>query len=148
MKLSEIQTPTIEQIIAKFRAENAEDIEYGNERDNCGFVASSFSQFAKTNGLNVPRIHGVFELDGPEFDIKNFKSDEIREMQDEGYDIYSQEDRESYASNHNLLDELSVVNHYWNQYNGSNIDFSGKAQFIDSGLASDLDSWRYKPHTK
>jgi len=147
MKITEVmekQRPSIEEVIQKFKTEEVEDIEYGNIRDNCGFVAASFSKFAEKFGLDVPRIHGRFELDGPEFDVKNFKSSELQEMEELGYNSYDVEDRECYAEQHDLLDELTNVNHYWNSYNGKIIDFSGQAQFIESGLASDLNSWRYK----
>lgn len=64
-------------------------------------------------------------------------------MKNNGVNIFSEKERISYAVTHDLLNELSMVPHYWNEYNRRIIDFSGKAQFLDTGLANDLSRNRY-----
>lgn len=136
---------SIDYVIKKFEKEHPDDIECGKERGNCGLVASDFSRFAKKFGLDVSRIFGTFTLDGPETDLEAFTKYEIGEMEEEGLNPYDDDDRISFIVNHGLGDEFSKVPHYWNLYNGRIIDFSGYAQFVETGLADDTDAWRYEP---
>ena len=134
---------SIQELVEQFKREEPEEIEYGNERDNCGTVAAAFSQYAVNHGFDVERVMGEFQFDKPDTDVKSFKKHERWEMEDEGLDFYSEEDRLAYIQSHGFEDAFSKGLHYWNEYRGEIIDLSGEAQFVASGLAADLNPNRY-----
>ena len=112
-------------------------------RDNCGVVATEFSDFAKELGLEVYKDMGWFVVDNPTLNKQDFIKAELEQMQEEGLDPDSEEDRTEFANKHSLLNELQKVPHVWNVYDGQIIDFSGKHQFVETGMAADLDKGRY-----
>lgn len=138
-------TTDIQNLIEKFKNEHPEEIDYGAIRGNCGVVASAFVSFCQKYGKKVYRVFGEFVLDNPQTDIRAFNNYELTEIEDEGLDPYSEGDRLIYIEEHNLENDFAKVPHYWNLFQNKIIDLSGEAQFVDTGLASDLSADRYIP---
>ena len=109
----------IDQVIQAYRNQYQDEIDAGCERGNCGFPATGFEQFASNNGFAmIERVQGYFMVDIPDPD--NLKPGE------------------------ELGDPRSKkIPHQWNEYRGQIIDFTGQAQFVDTGLASDTNDHRY-----
>lgn len=136
MKLNELFNGDINSIIQSFKVEHPEAIEAGCVRDQCGFTALEFENFAADRGFGmVERVQGYFKVDNPDFD--NFTPKELKQLKQSGMTP------EEFMLKNNLEDELKKIPHQWNEYRGQIIDFTGKAQFVDTGLASDLNSSRY-----
>lgn len=133
----------INDLIKEFKVQNKDSIEYSKKRGNCGVVAGDFYLFAQKYDFDVERINGYFITDEPVFDKKDFTDEEKKDMIKQGYNFNSKKERKQYANNNNLLDELKKIPHYWNEYKCNIIDFSGKCQFVNSGLSSDTNPWRY-----
>jgi hypothetical protein len=145
MHINEIITEEsgIDSIISKFKLNHPDSIEYGCIRDNCGVVASDFVTFAEKYGFNVSRVGGYFLVDNPSYAKKDFTPEELNKMRQGGYNPNSKKDRKQFAKENNLNDELKRIPHYWNEYQGNIIDFSAKAQFVDTGMAADANQSRY-----
>ena len=134
---------TFLEVVELFQDQHADKIKRGCKRGECAIPASYFSRFAREHGYTARRIDGFFKVDYPEFDEMDFHTDELDQMEEEGLDSSSKEDRVKFASKHNMIEELMMVPHQWNEHKGKIIDFTAKAQFIDTGLASDAKRKRY-----
>jgi len=139
MKISEILLENnIQSIIDAFKRAHPEAIEAGCVRDQCGFTALEFENFASENGYGmVERVQGYFETDKPDFD--NFTPKEELALHQSGLTP------EQFMKKHHLENELRKVPHQWNEYRGQIIDFTGYAQFVKTGLAADTNPKRYNP---
>lgn len=146
MKLHELfeSARSIEDVIKLFRREHADIIQQGCQRDNCGLPAREFEQFAADQGYPmVERVQGKFRIDQPETDLDAFTDREQKLMVKQGFDPKSKADRIQFAEKNGLMDSLYFIPHQWNEYRDEIIDFTGKAQFVNTGLAADTDKSRY-----
>lgn len=144
MRLFELKKKiSFKKVIELFQQEEAEAIECGKERDTCEVTARSLNWFAARYGYKVSSVCGSFRVDKPSFDKLDFHEREILQMQKEGFDSNKKLDRISFAKKHNMLDDLKLIPHCWNVYNGQIIDFTAQSQFVDSGLAADTNVSRY-----
>jgi hypothetical protein len=146
MKLHELieRAGSIESVIDLFRQNYADLIQQGCERNKCGLPAREFENFAADHGFPmVERVQGKFRVDTPETDIDAFSDREKKLMIKQGFDLKSEADRIRFAEKNGLMNDLKIIPHQWNEYRDEIIDFTGKAQFVDTGLASDTDRSRY-----
>ena len=134
---------SVEELLNQFKKEYKDSITYGCIRDNCGIPAIDLEMYANKFGFHIPRVYGKFKVDSPQLSKKDFTPDELKQMKDQKYNPNNINDRYLYAKENNLLDELKYIPHYWNEFNGQIIDFTGYTQFVKTGLASDLDTSRY-----
>ena len=91
----------------------------------------------------MERVQGTFEVDNLEMDLLDFHDKEIVAMKKQGYNPNLENDRRQFATKNNLLDELKLIPHQWNEYKGEIIDLTGYAQFVETGLSSDTNKSRY-----
>ena len=113
----------INDVIKAYKNQFQDEIDLGCRRDGCGIPATGFEQFAADNGFGmVERVQGFFTVDKP--DPENLKP---------GEDINDPE----------VQEKSKVIPHQWNEYKDQIIDLTGYAQFVETGLASDLNSERY-----
>lgn len=133
----------MKSLIETFRQTHATTIAYGCERNNCGYPVKAFTKYAKDRGYQVKQVYGDFKVDNPEYHIEDFTEIERVNMVIQGLDPRVEADRVKYAIKNNLVDELKLVPHYWNEINGQIVDFTAEAQFVKTGLASDTDRSRY-----
>lgn len=133
----------IESVVNKFKQSNAKVIKQGCVRDYCELPADALVAFGKKHGYDIDKIYGDFIIDEPEYDFDNLKPEEKSSMKMQYMDPRNPEHIKKYAERNGLVDEFKKVPHYWNEYNGQIIDLTGKAQFVDTGLASDLNTKRY-----
>lgn len=143
MRLSEITSKPIANVIAQFKQEHAEDIELGCERDYCSEPVALLTWFAAKHGLKVEKVYGAFKVDKLLFDKADFHDAELAQMKAERFNPNKKTDRIKFAQKHNMIDSLKLIPHYWNEYNGKIIDLTAQAQFVDSGLAADISNSRY-----
>ena len=143
MRINEVTGNSIENVIAQFKQEHAEDIELGCERDYCSEPVALLTWFAAKHGLKVEKVYGAFKVDKLLFDKADFHDAELAQMKAEGLNPNKKTDRIKFAQKHNMLDSLRLVPHYWSTHNGQIIDFTAQTQFVDSGLAADTSNSRY-----
>ena len=125
MKIKELVEShrSVDELIQAYKDQYRDEIKASCVRDQCGFAATGFEQFAADNGFGmVERVQGYFEADRS--DPGNLKP---------GEDFNDPKVRE----------KSRIIPHQWNEYQGKIIDFTGKAQFVDTGLATDTDESRY-----
>jgi len=125
--------------------EGKHSIELGKVRDNCGIVATEFAEFAKKYGVEIFKVMGFFGVDKPTFNKNDFVSTEIEQMREEGFNPDLESDRIKFANKNNIVKELKKVPHVWNRSIYGIIDFSGRHQFVETGMSPDLDISRYIP---
>ena len=143
MRLYEIAGKPIADVIAMFKKEHAEDIELGCERDYCSEPVALLTWFAAKHGHKVQKVYGAFKVDKPLFDKADFHDAELAQMKAEGLNPNKKSDRIAFAKKHNMIDSLKLIPHYWNEYNGTIIDFTAQTQFVDTGLAANTSNSRY-----
>lgn len=146
MKIHELfeYARSIEDVIDLFRRSHADLIQQGCQRNNCGLPAREFEVFAANHGYPmVERVSGKFRVDHPETDLGAFTDREKNLMVKQGFDPKSEADRIRFAEKNGLMADLYLIPHQWNEYRDEIIDFTGKAQFVDTGLAADTDRSRY-----
>lgn len=152
MQLKDIRDPItdVDALVSAFKADprGMQAIKLGKKRDNCGVVSVEFADFAKRRGFKALTIEGEFRVDNPTFDKIDFLDKEIDQMERAGYDSDSEEDRIAFAEKYNLMDQLKLVPHFWNEVDGKLIDLSGQFQFVNTGMASDLSKDRYISHKR
>lgn len=142
MRINEV-TDNIDNLVDEFKKKNTKYIEQGCRRNYCEVPAIKFVSFAKQRGYNVEKVYGEFLIDTPEYHFDDFTQQEKASMKMQYLDPHKREDRIKFAKKHNLDDELKKVPHYWNEYKGQIIDLTGYAQFVETGLAADLNTSRY-----
>ena len=137
----------IKEVMSLFRKspEGKHSIELGKVRDNCGIVATEFAEFAKKYGVEIFKVMGFFGVDKPTFNKNDFVSTEIEQMREEGFNPDLESDRIKFANKNNIVKELKKVPHVWNRSIYGIIDFSGRHQFVETGMSPDLDISRYIP---
>ena len=133
----------IDDLIKSFKQEYSDSIKYGCRRDNCGIPAADLMVYGSKYGFDIKRVSGTFRADKALYKKKDFTQEELRDMKRQGLDINDINDRKKYAIQKNIVDELKLIPHYWNEYNGKIIDLTGEHQFIKTGLSSDLSPVRY-----
>lgn len=114
------------------------------KRDNCGVAAIELVSYLQKEGVEARRVFGWFFCDEFLHDKKDFTLDMIEDLKDNGLDFDNKEDRKSYIKL-KMGDEWKKCPHYWVVAKGQILDPSGYAQFVLSGLASDLSKERYLP---
>lgn len=67
-----------------------------------------------------------------------------KEFQSSGLDFNSKQDRLEWIKSTPYHKEWLDYPHYWVEVNQEFYDPSGHAQFVDSGLSSDINDYRYK----
>lgn len=133
----------IDGVINTFKQEHVKLVEQGYIRNYCFLPVAKLATYGKRHGYDIKKVQGEFVVDNPEFEFDDFTQQEKASMQMQYLDPHSKEDRIKYATKNNLFDELKRVPHHWNEYHGKIIDLTGQAQFVDTGLASDLNASRY-----
>lgn len=145
MKINEVkQIKKIDTLINAFKKKYPKAISAGCQRNYCEIPADRFMEFGKKHGFDIEKISGDFAIDNPEFARADFTSIELSNMKINGLNPNSKQDRIKFAKRENIIDELKKVPHFWNEYQGRIIDFTGHSQFVETGLATDLDSARYE----
>lgn len=112
-------------------------------RDNCGFAAIDLVLFFESHGIPAQRVQGYFKCDIQVHNKRDFTKEMKIEFLESGLDFNSKSDRLSWLANSKYSEEWRLCPHYWVECEGQIFDPSGEAQFIASGLASDLDENRY-----
>ena len=145
VKVNEIrQIQKINTLVKAFEKKYPKIIASGCHRNYCEIPAAEFKEFGEKHGFDIEKVYGDFIIDNPEFKRADFTQTELSNMKINGLDPNSKKDRIKFAEKENLIDELKKVPHFWNEYQGRIIDFTGYKQFVETGLASDLDSSRYQ----
>lgn len=112
-------------------------------RGNCGPAAIYLVDFFKIHKIEAERIKGHFKCDIPVHDKEDFTSEMKLEFRKSGLDFNSSEDRLNWIKESSYYQEWLLCPHYWVEVDGEIFDPSGKAQFIDTGLALNLETYRY-----
>lgn len=112
-------------------------------RDNCGIAAIDLMEFLISRGFNAERIQGNFKCDIPVHNKKDFTKEMMVEFNKTGLDFNAPKDRLEWIQSSSYFEEWLLCPHYWVEVEGEILDPSGEAQFVESGLAKDLDSKRY-----
>jgi uncharacterized membrane protein YcgQ (UPF0703/DUF1980 family) len=141
MKLNDIIS--FNDLIETFEDKYSDEIKDGCKRGNCGLIAADFYVFAKKYNFNVKKVRGLFKIDKPDVSKENFTDKELKKMKEGGYDQTKTKDRIAFAKKNNLTDDLKMIPHEWNEYNGKIIDFSGRTQFVKTKLSNNLNKNRY-----
>jgi hypothetical protein len=115
---------------------------YGT-RDNCGIAAIDLMLFLQDMGFKAERIQGYFLCDIPVHNKRDFTKEMKNEFMMSGLDFNSKEDRLNWIKASKYFEEWLKCPHYWVVVEGEILDPSGVAQFIDLGLAKDLNTHRY-----
>lgn len=145
MKVNELrQIKNIDTLIRAFEKSFPKIIASGCHRNYCEIPAAKFKEFGEKHGFEIETVSGDFLIDKPEFKRADFTQTELSNMRINGLDPNSKKDRIKFAEKQNLIDELKKVPHFWNDYQGKIIDFTGHTQFVKTGLAADTDSNRYQ----
>lgn len=118
---------------------------YYSVRDNCGPAALDFITFAHEHGVDtLKRAQGYFRLDVCLSGKKDFTTDMKKQFIATGLDWNSDSDRQQWIEQSDYADEWKQCPHYWVvDAAGKIYDPSGRAQFLATGLAADLDNSRY-----
>ena len=117
-------------------------IKFYSVRDNCGPAALDFLDYAKDPTLK--RVSGYFRADKVVSEKADFTKEMKREFLKDGLDFNNADDRESWITKSKYSEEWKMIPHYWIKGpNGNIIDPSGQLQFINTGLAKDLNPKRY-----
>lgn len=112
-------------------------------RDNCGPATYDLIFFMNDNGISAEQVQGYFKCDIPVHDKRDFTTEMKVEFKESGLDWNSSQDRLEWIKASKYYEEWLKCPHYWVEINGEIFDPSGEAQFIGSGLATDLDPSRY-----
>jgi len=146
MRIQEIlnEDASFNTFLDKFKQQHAKSIATGCNRNYCEVPTTDLVAFGKEHGYQIDKVYGNFVVGEPEFAFEDFTILEKQNMKFSFLDPNSKEDRIKFATKHKLIDELKKVPHYWNEYNGQIIDLTGHAQFVETGLATDLNTNRYK----
>jgi len=142
VRINEVAT-SINNIIDAFKQEHADTIEQGCVRDYCELPAAKLVTYGKQHGFDIKKVYGDFIIDNPEYEFANLQSHEKSSMQMQYMDPHNPKDIARYAKSMGIEDEFKKVPHYWNEYKGKIIDLTGYAQFVNTGLANDLNTNRY-----
>jgi hypothetical protein len=140
MRLSEILE---QELLPLFKA-SYKDIKSLHKRDKCEQSCKAFMEWANSQGLtDVAMIKGIFVADRASTTKSDFSKFVLQEMRADDVDINNANERLLYARQHDMLDELKQITHYWCEVNGKLIDVSGQEQFLETGLAVNLNRDRY-----
>jgi uncharacterized protein YoxC len=114
------------------------------KRDGCGPAALDLMSFAKERGIELKRIEGFFHADKVASEKNDFTPEMKDEFLDQGGDFNDAEEREEWVENSKYSDQWKFIPHYWLEDDkGTIYDPVGQEQFIDMGLAKDLNKERY-----
>ena len=140
MRLSEV----LEQDLLPLFKAGYKDIKSLHKRDKCEHSCNMFIEWAKSQGMsNISIIRGTFVADRASTTKFDFSKFVLQEMRNDDVDVNNANERLLYARQHDMLDELKQVTHYWCEVNGKIIDVSGQEQFLETGLAVNLNKDRY-----
>lgn len=112
-------------------------------RDNCGETACKLMWFLQSRGIDAERVQGEFLTDYPVYEFWDFTDQQRMEMRDHGLNPRRADDRYAYMTKMSLNSEHCRIPHYWLLVEGEIVDPSGNAQFLRTGLSSDLNPSRY-----
>jgi hypothetical protein len=114
------------------------------KRDGCGPAALDLMSFAKERGIELKRIEGFFHADKVASEKDDFTPEMKDEFLDQGGNFNDAEEREEWVENSKYSDQWKFIPHYWLEDDkGTIYDPVGQEQFIDMGLAKDLNKERY-----
>jgi hypothetical protein len=115
-----------------------------SKRDKGGAICLEFLEWCKARGIeDVQRVRGTFVADRPSMTKQDFSKFELQQMREDDFDVNSASDRALYARQHDMLDELKQIPHYWCIVEGKVIDVTGQEQLLDTKLAVNLSADRY-----
>jgi hypothetical protein len=120
-------------------------------RDNCGPAASDMRNWLEnTKGIKTKRVRGEFVADDIVSKKADFTPDMKKEFISAGLDWNSPEDRYNFIKNNpKYATEWKKIPHYWlTDKSGEIYDPTGYIQFINTGLATDLNKRRYIPESQ
>jgi predicted nucleotidyltransferase len=120
-------------------------------RDNCGPAASDMRNWLEnTKGIKTKRVRGEFVADDIVSEKADFTPDMKKEFISAGLDWNSPEDRYNFIKNNpKYATEWKKIPHYWlTDKSGEIYDPTGYIQFINTGLATDLNKRRYIPESQ
>lgn len=120
-------------------------------RDNCGPAASDMRNWLEnTKGIKTKRVRGEFVADDVVSKKADFTPDMKKEFISAGLDWNSPEDRYNFIKNNpKYATEWKKIPHYWlTDESGEIYDPTGYIQFINPGLATDLNKRRYIPESQ
>jgi hypothetical protein len=120
-------------------------------RDNCGPAASDMRNWLEnTKGIKTKRVRGEFVADDIVSEKADFTPDMKKEFIGAGLDWNIPEDRYNFIKNNpKYATEWKKIPHYWlTDDHGEIYDPTGYIQFINSGLATDLNKRRYIPESQ
>lgn len=115
-------------------------------RDNCGLACLDLMDYFRERGIKSDRVQGNFKCDIPVHAKKDFTETMKEEFSKTNLDFNKADDRLQFLKDSIYFEEWHLAPHYWVEVQGKIFDPSGQAQFVDSGLASDLDLSRYQPN--
>lgn len=113
-------------------------------RDNCGQTAAELVWFLRERGVDADRVWGEFIADVPVHDFWDFTDIQHQDMAANGLNCRRANDRRAYMKRNGLEEELRRIPHYWVLVSGVIVDPVGQFQFVNKGLAADLDPSRYE----
>ena len=121
------------------------EIRYFCKRDNCGPAAISFMQFLTKQGKKgLKRVEGFFKADTVVSDKNDFTPEMKKEFMQSGGNWNSSKERKQWIENSKYARQWKYIPHYWvEDSNGTIYDPVGQEQFINTGLAKDLNKKRY-----
>ena len=101
--------------------------------------------WAKSRGIELQRYEGYFTADSVVSDKADFTRDMKKEFTSLGLDFNDADARKHFIkTNQKYAEEWKQIPHYWLQDSSGEIyDPTGYIQFIETGLARDLDKSRY-----
>lgn len=147
IKLKQIlsETVTPDKLIDAWKKEtSSSELKIFCKRDGCGPAALDLMSFAKERGIELKRIEGFFHADKVASEKNDFTPEMKDEFLDQGGNFNDAEEREEWVENSKYSDQWKFIPHYWLEDDkGTIYDPVGQEQFIDMGLAKDLNKERY-----
>ena len=139
-----IEDTSIDLINRWKRTVSDSEIKYYCKRDNCGPAAISFMQFLTKQGIKgLKRVEGFFKADTVVSDKNDFTTEMKKEFIQSGGNWNSSKERKQWIENSKYAQQWKYIPHYWvEDSKGTVYDPVGQEQFIDTGLAKDLDKKR------
>lgn len=114
-------------------------------RDNCEDAVDDLITWAQKQGTKLTKVKGRFRIDKFVYDKDDFTQTMINQIKKDGSDFNKPEDRKQWLKDNGYAEKYTHVPHYWAvDKSGKIYDPSGKMQFLNTGLAKNLDSSRYE----
>ena len=115
-----------------------------SSRDSCGPATLDYIEWMEDKGFELKRVFGEFRVDDVLHDKEDFTPKMKSELIEAGYDFDRPEDRKAFLLKSQYAEDWHYSPHYWAEYKGEILDPAGKLQFLNTGLASDMNPGRYR----